>query len=70
MTPAQIIPEVRDIIKDDDSVAYRNVDGDIVLAVNRALKRIALLRPDLFTTIAPITLTAGILQQFRIAVGS
>lgn len=62
MTPQSIITEVRAIIKDADSVAYRNSDTDLVLAVNRALKRVALLRPDLFTTIGTITLVSGVAQ--------
>lgn len=62
MTPQTIITEVRAIIKDDDATAYRNSDDALVLAVNRALKRVALLRPDLFTTMGTITLVAGITQ--------
>lgn len=62
MTPQSIISEVRVFIKDNDAAAYRNTDADLVLMVNRAMKRIALLRPDLFTTIGTITLAAGVVQ--------
>lgn len=62
MTPQTIITEVRYGIKDADAVSYRNSDTDLVLMVNRALKRMALLRPDLFTTIGTITLVSGVTQ--------
>lgn len=62
MTPQSIITEVRALIKDDDSVSYRNTDAALLLAFNRALKRAALLRPDLFTTVGTITLAAGVMQ--------
>lgn len=62
MTPQSVISEVRGVIKDDDSTSYRNSDASLVLAVNRALKRVALLRPDLFTSIGTITLVAGVNQ--------
>lgn len=62
MTPQSIIPEVRALIKDADATAYRNQDADITAAINRAVKRIALVRPDLFTTITALTLVAGVVQ--------
>lgn len=62
MTPQTVITEVRNLIKDDDAVSYRNTDDDLVLMVNRALKRIALARPDLFTSIGTITLISGTVQ--------
>lgn len=62
MTPQSIIPEVRTLIKDADATAYRNQDADITAAINRAVKRIALVRPDLFTTITTMPLVAGVLQ--------
>lgn len=62
MTPQSVLTEVRQFIKDNDSVAYRNSDNDLLLMVNRALKRVAMLRPDLYTTIGTITLVAGVLQ--------
>lgn len=62
MTPQSVIAEVRVFIKDTDAVSYRNSDDNLVLMINRAMKRIALLRPDLFTTIGTITLVSGITQ--------
>lgn len=62
MTPNSVIPEVRALIKDADATAYRNQDTDILLAINRAVKRVALVRPDLFTTITTLPLVAGVLQ--------
>lgn len=62
MTPQSIIPEVRTFIKDADAIAYRNQDVDIAAAINRAVKRIAGLRPDLFTSITTLAPVAGIVQ--------
>lgn len=62
MTPQSVITEVRNSIKDADATAYRNSDANLLLMVNRALRRIALIRPDLFTTIGTIGMVAGVLQ--------
>lgn len=62
MTPQSVITEARALIKDDDATSYRFTDDALVLCVNRALKRVATLRPDLFTTIGTITLVSGIVQ--------
>lgn len=62
MTPQSIIPEVRTFIKDADAVSFRNQDADITVAINRAVKRIAGLRPDLFTLITTLAPVAGIVQ--------
>jgi hypothetical protein len=62
VTPQSVITEVRNSIKDADATAYRNSDTDLTLMVNRALKRIALIRPDLFTTIGTIDLVPGVVQ--------
>lgn len=62
MTPAGLIPEVRALIKDADAAAYRNQDTDILAALNRGMKRIALIRPDLFTSFTTLNLVAGVLQ--------
>jgi hypothetical protein len=62
MTPNTIISEVREVIKDADATAYRSTDANLLTAVNRAMRRISLLRPDLFTTIGTITLVSGFTQ--------
>ena len=62
MTPQEVITEVRRLTQ-DDVVTYRNSDTVLLGFVNLTLKRIALLRPDLFTVIADITPTANICEQ-------
>jgi hypothetical protein len=62
MTPQEVITEVRRLTQ-DDSVPYRNSDTVLLGFVNLTLKRIALLRPDLFTTIGDITPTASVCEQ-------
>jgi len=59
VTPQDILTLVRRVIKDDDAVAYRNNDEAIRTAIVRALRRIAIIRPDLFTTVAPLATTPG-----------
>jgi hypothetical protein len=59
VTPQTIFPDVRVLINDNDSSAYRYSDAVLLVKLDTALKRIALVRPDLFTTIAAIACTAG-----------
>lgn len=59
MTPATIFPDVRVLINDNDSSAYRYSDTVLLTKLDAALKRIALIRPDLFTTIAAVSCTPG-----------
>lgn len=63
MTPATLFPEVRIVINDNDSTAYRYTDAVLLTKLDSALKRVALLRPDLFTTIAAVACTAGTTLQ-------
>lgn len=63
MTPADVITEVRRLINDTDSVGYRYSDATLLGYVNDALKRIALARPDLFTTLGDMANTAGTTYQ-------
>lgn len=62
MTPSDIIAEVRQIIQ-DVRVPYRYSDIVLVGFVNQTLKRAAMLRPDLFATIAEFSTTAGSVLQ-------
>lgn len=62
MTPASVIAEARVLVQDNDSTLYRNSDASLVIMVNRALKRIASLRPDLFTATSAVALVAGVTQ--------
>lgn len=48
MTPQDVINDVRDLLNDTDAVNYRYTDAMLLKHVNSAVKRTALLRPDLF----------------------
>lgn len=58
MTPAEVITEVRRLIQDTD-VPYRNSDAVLLGFVNQTLKRMVMLRPDLFTVVADLPTVAG-----------
>ena len=58
MTPADVIVEVRRIVQ-DEVVPFRYSDAVLLGYVNQTLKRMAMLRPDLFSDIVEITTTTG-----------
>jgi hypothetical protein len=57
MTPAEVITEVRRIVQ-DTLAPYRYSDVVMLGYVNQTLKRMAILRPDLFSDIVDIPTTA------------
>ena len=62
MTPAEVITEVRKLIG-DTRPTYRNSDANLLGFVNQAVKRIALLRPDLFSTFDEMNCVSGSVRQ-------
>jgi len=62
MTPNEVITEARRLIQ-DTKTPYRYSDGVMLGFVNQTIKRIAILRPDLFAVIADFTTTANIVLQ-------
>lgn len=62
MTPADVITEVRRLVQ-DQSAPYRYSDAVLLSHVNQTLKRMAVLRPDLFSDIEDITTTADSAAQ-------
>ena len=62
MTPADIIASARVIIQ-DTLVPYRNSDADMLNYVNQTLKRMAVLRPDLFAEVGEVDTVAGSVIQ-------
>lgn len=58
MTPADVMAEARILVQDTRS-PNRNTDASLLRFVNQTLKRIALLRPDLFGYIGDIPLVAN-----------
>ena len=57
MTPAEVITEVRRIVQ-DTFAPFRYSDAVMLGYVNQTLKRMAILRPDLFSDIVDIPTTA------------
>lgn len=62
MTPAEVIAEVRNILQDVDT-PYRYSDADLLGYVNQTIKRMVVIRPDLFGEIGDIPTTAGTAVQ-------
>jgi hypothetical protein len=56
MTPAQVITEVRRLIQ-DEYATYRYSDAVLLGYVNQTLKRMAILRPDLFSSVSDVETT-------------
>lgn len=62
MTPTTVIAEVRKLLQ-DTLAPFRYSDSDLLGYVNQVLKRIALIRPDLFTVIGDVTVTGSQVLQ-------
>ena len=62
MTPTDVIAEVRKLIQ-DTATPYRYSDNSLLGYVNQTLKRMALLRPDIFSYIGSISTTADTTVQ-------
>ena len=62
MTPSEVIAEVRRLIQ-DTKVPYRYDDTALLGYVNQTLKRMAMLRPDLFAVVAEFSTTAETVLQ-------
>lgn len=58
MTPADVIADVRPLINDTDSSAYRYSDADLLRFVNDGIRRTAVARPDLFAEFGTVTCVA------------
>jgi hypothetical protein len=62
VTPADVITEARNILQDVDT-PNRYSDADLLKFVNQTIKRMVVLRPDLFGEIGDIPTTAGTAVQ-------
>lgn len=62
MTPNEVIAEVRRLIQ-DTRTPYRYSDAVLLGFVNQTLKRMVMLRPDLFAVIGDFTTTANTVLQ-------
>lgn len=62
MTPAEVIAEVRNVVQ-DTRATFRYSESLLLGFVNTTIKRMAILRPDLFTVIGDIPVTANTVVQ-------
>ncbi len=62
MTPAEIIAQVRPLVQ-DTRTPYRYTDAVLLGFVNQALKRMAMVRPDLFTVFETVATTPNTVVQ-------
>jgi hypothetical protein len=62
MTPADVITEARRLVQ-DQTAPYRYSDSVLLSYVNQTLKRMAILRPDLFSDIVDIATTTDSAAQ-------
>jgi hypothetical protein len=60
-TVADVVVEVRELVL-DETVPFRYSDDFLVRKVNQVLRRMVIVRPDLFTEVETITTVAGSLQ--------
>ena len=59
---SDIVTDVRFLIQDENA-AYRNADDRVVRVVNQVLRRMVVLRPDIFSTTVNLTAVAGFIQS-------
>ena len=64
-TIQDVVTDVRDAVQDTGAIP-RYSDAQIVRAVNQVIKRMALLRPDLFAFVTNFTCAAGPLQNLPV----
>lgn len=62
MTPSEVIAEVRVLIQ-DTRVTFRYSDTVLLGFVNQTIRRMVMLRPDLFTTVTDISTVASLTEQ-------
>ena len=62
MTPQDVITDVRRLIQDEDT-PYRYSDTMLLGFVNQTIRRMIMLRPDLFTTVTTISTTPNVSEQ-------
>jgi len=62
MTPSEVIAEVRVLIQ-DTRVTFRYSDTVLLGFVNQTIRRMVMLRPDLFTTVTDISTVADLTEQ-------
>ena len=63
MTPQDVIDDVRQLVQDTNSNAYRYSDAELLGFVNQTIKRVIILRPDLFSSITTIATTPNTVIQ-------
>ena len=61
-TTTEVIAEVRELVQDTTADYQRYSDAFLLRKFNQAMKRFAIIRPDLFTSYASLTCAAGTMQ--------
>lgn len=61
-TTTEVLEEVRELVQDTNATYQRYSDAFLLRKLNQAMRRFALLRPDLFTAVSTITCVAGTAQ--------
>lgn len=62
MTPQDVITETRRLIQ-DEATPYRYSDAILLSFVNQTIRRMVMLRPDLFSTVTTISTTPNVSEQ-------
>lgn len=62
-TVDDVLVEVRELVLDTQDLPYRYSVEFIVRKINQTLRRMVILRPDLFTEVSVLTCVAGTLQR-------
>lgn len=62
MTPVDVIAQVRVLVQ-DELAPYRYSDTVLLRFLNQTVKRMAMLRPDLFVVVQGVTVTPGTVTQ-------
>jgi hypothetical protein len=63
MTPNDVIADVRELIQDTTASSYRYTDAELLGFINQTIKRVLILRPDLFSVIVDISTVANTVAQ-------
>ena len=58
-TTTEVITEVRELVQDTDATYQRYSDAFLLRKLNQAMRRFAVMRPDLFTTYFDMTCIVG-----------
>jgi len=61
-TAAEVLEEVRELVQDTTTAYLRYSDAFLLRKLNQAMKRFAIIRPDLFAAYSPLVCAGGSMQ--------